>query len=69
MAIENNKKNYLLSKAVSIPGFSLQSHLKIVSSDVKLLKTANHDNIIITQSKTFAEPSDDDPDVEAEFCY
>lgn len=71
----NSKPAFLLSKATEV----MTSHIKTYyDSDNNLNMLTDEDgttvaasslNHLITQSKTFAAPADDDPDTEAEFCY
>ncbi|QAR32695.1 hypothetical protein EP073_04510 [Geovibrio thiophilus] len=66
--MSNNKikPTFLLSKAVIAPKEPCTEYKNNI-----IYTEQNYLNLIslVTQSKTFVAPSDDDPDPEAEFCF
>lgn len=70
------KKLFLLTRSVSLLSenrdncsYDAKMDINFSSSNGKNTPTVTLHNNLTTQSKTFAAPGDDDPDVEAENCY
>ena len=73
--MKSNKVNFLLSKAINVSAKSGDGHyddkrnINISLVNDVVVPTVSIDNSILTQSKTFVAPTDDDPDREAESCF
>ncbi len=69
------KSSFLLSKAISLPlvsgigEYDSSMNLNISIEGEKKVPTVLCGRHVNTESKTFAAPSDDDPDAESENCY
>ncbi len=70
------KQSFLLSKSASLVAENNSDYFYDNKMDVNYssvnniyIKTVTLCNRLTTQSKTFAAPGDDDPDIEAGSCY
>lgn len=75
MIKQSPKQAFLLSDALyvsshhTIGTYDTEREMNILMRGNQTTPTVLSSCNLLTESKTFAAPSDDDPDQEAEFCY